>query len=240
MKNLISFIVCIFLSTAIYAQSFLPALSVQGMVSSKEAYVILNDGTKITGKVSTASLTNNILKSVTIKDIDGTKHKFKADQIKEFAVKPKDLFKLEQSANAGSIKELSGRNFDDIVDQEYAYYEQAILPGKKNKFALMQLLNPGFDHVIKVYKDPNAKQTGGLDVGGIKVTGGIDKSYLVTNVGSNRAILIEKKKYEKEARKVIFDKCPDIFNKYYEGDKFKWKDFAEHVYVYDQLCVDEK
>ncbi|MBB3698896.1 hypothetical protein KMW28_09010 [Flammeovirga yaeyamensis] len=232
-------LLALFFTTFSFAQSFVPTLSVNGMVQSKEAYVIKNDGSKITGKITAASLTNNVLKSVSIKTADGTKMKFKAADIKQLGVKPKEFFKFEQSMTAGSIKELAGRNFEDVVDQEYVYYEQALLPGKKNKFALMQLLNPGFDHVVKVYKDPNAKQTGGLGVAGVKVTGGIDKSYLVTDTGSNRAILIEKKKYKKEGQKVIFTKCPEVFGKYYAGDKFQWKDFAEHVYVYDQLCTDK-
>ncbi|NLR92163.1 hypothetical protein [Flammeovirga agarivorans] len=238
MKKLLSIILLLF-SQFSFGQSFVPALSVSGMVSAKSAYVIKNDGTKIEGKVTSASLTNNILKTVTMKTSDGEKMKFKAEDIKQFAVVPKDLFKFEQSMTAGSIKELAGRDFADVVDQSHVYYEQAILPGKKNKFALMQLLNPGFDHVVKVYKDPNAKQTGGIGVAGVKVTGGIDKSYLVCDTGSNRAVLMEKKKYKKEAQKVIFDKCPEVFNKYYAGEKFQWKDFAEHVYVYDQLCADK-
>lgn len=237
--KILSFIITLFVSTICLGQSFVPALSVQGMVSAKEAYIVTTDGTKIEGKVSSASLVNNILKSVSIKSADGEKHKFKADVIKEFAVKPTDLFKFEQSMTAGSIKELAGREFSDVVDQTYVYYEQAILPGKKNKFALMQLLNPGFDHVVKVYKDPNAKQTGGIGVAGIKVTGGLDKSYLVCDAGSNRAVFMEKKKYKKEAQKVVFTKCPEIFEKYYAGEKFQWKGFAEHIYVYDQLCADK-
>ncbi|NME67039.1 hypothetical protein [Flammeovirga aprica] len=235
-KGSLMLLAALLFTTLSFAQSFVPALSVNGMVQSKETYVIKNDGSKVTGKITAASLTNNILKSVSIKTADGTKLKFKAADIKQLAVRPKEVFKFEQSMTAGSIKELAGRNFEDVVDQEYVYFEQALLPGKKNKFVLMQLLNPGFDHVVKVYKDPNAKQTGGLGVGGVKLTGGIDKSYLVTDTGSNRAVLIEKKKYKKEGQKVIFTKCTDVFGKYYAGDKFQWKDFAEHVYVYDQLC----
>ncbi|KXX72369.1 hypothetical protein [Flammeovirga sp. SJP92] len=227
------------LSSICFGQSFVPVLSVDGMTASKEVYVIKNDGTKIEGKISSATLVNDILKSVNIKSKDGVKYKFKAVDIKILAVKPTDVFQFEQSMTAGSIQELIGREFDQVVDQEYVYYEQAILPGKKNKFALMQLLNPGFDHVVKVYKDPNANETGSLSISGVKVTGGIDKSYLVCDTGSNRAVLLQKKKYKKEAQSVIFSKCPDIFNKYYGDDNFNWRDFAEHVYVYDQLCSEQ-
>ena len=37
---------------------------------------------------------------------------------------------------------------------------------------LMQLLNPGFDSVLKAYVDPNAKKTIGLPLGGVRLAGG--------------------------------------------------------------------
>lgn len=217
------------------AQSFMPALSSQGMVASKEAYVIKNDGTKISGKVSAASLTNNVLKTVNIKGDDGVKYKFKAQDIKELAVKPKTLFKIEQSTQAKSVLEASKVKPKEVMNEEYVYFEQAILPGKKNKFALMQLLNPGFDHALKVYKDPNSKHTMGVGMAGVQLTGGKDKSYLVCETGSNRAVMIQKNKYTKEAVSVLYADKSKVFKEHYAGDKLQWKDFAEHVYVYDNL-----
>ncbi|WP_156152229.1 hypothetical protein [Flammeovirga sp. OC4] len=222
-----------------FGQQFVPAIPSTAMSGAKNSYVIKNDGTKIIGKVTSSYLVKNVLKSFTFKTESGEKFKFKAEDVKEVGIKTLKIQTYTQAVTANSITELAGRDFNKVVDQEYFYFEQALLPGKKNKFALMQLLNPGFDHVVKVYKDPNAKETTGLGVGGIKVTGGIDKSYLVCDAGSNRAVYLEKKKYTKESKTVIFTKCPDIFEKYYGGDKFAWRDFAEHVYVYDQLCGDQ-
>ena len=56
---------------------------------------------------------------------------------------------------------------------------------------MMQLLNPGFYSVIKIYNDPKAKETKGL--GGL--TGGEKKSYLAV-INGGKAMKIEKGKYK--------------------------------------------
>ena len=105
---------------------------------------------------------------------------------------------------------------------------------KKDKYVMMQLLNPGFDSKIKVYVDPNAGESAGVGVGGVKLVGGEDKSYLVVFDGG-KSTKYKKGKYKKEALGQLYKDC-DVFKQNYEGEKFKWKNFAEHVFVYDQLC----
>ncbi len=41
----------------------------------------------------------------------------------------------------------------------------------------MQLVNPRFSKVISVYSDPFAKETSSIGIGGLKLAGGIAKSY---------------------------------------------------------------
>ena len=99
---------------------------------------------------------------------------------------------------------------------------------------MMQLLNPGLDSKIKVYLDPNSRETNGIGFSGVQLTGGIDKSYLVVK-GGKKAMLIKKRKYKKEAPGLLYDDCP-LFAQYFAGEKFRFKDFGEHVFLFDQYC----
>src|SRR5690349_6396939 len=139
---------------------------------ANECTVTREDGTKLTGKLSSGTLINGYLKNITVKTEDGEKHKFKPEDMVSVWVKASKFVKLAMiSESTTSIKELTKTDFDKISNQEYVIFERAALAKKDDKFAMMQLLNPGFDSKIKVYADPNANQTGGLSMGGVQFTG---------------------------------------------------------------------
>jgi hypothetical protein len=135
--------------------------------------------------------------------------------------------------SGSSVFRLAKTDFDDIINREYIIFEQALRATKKDKPAMMQLLNPGFDHVIKVYADPNANETTGLSVGGISVTGGKDKSYLFVK-GNNKVVIVKKGSYKKNFDDLYGD-CQQMMITF-EGEKKKFNDMAGHVFVYDQIC----
>lgn len=93
----------------------------------------------------------------------------------------------------------------------------------------MQLLNPGFDTKLKVYDLPNAK-SGETSIGGIAVGGDKATAYLVVKNGES--LKITKKKYKKQDFKLLFSDCPKIL----ENNEPNFKEFATHVFFYDQLC----
>jgi hypothetical protein len=212
------------------AQYFIPEIGSDAMQISKEVYVVTMDNDTIKGKYGGGSFSMGLLKSFNIKIEDGTKMKFKAEELKTVAIKPNKITNIEGSLTAVGIDGLKA--FDDVINREWVFYNQALQPKKKDKYALMQLVNPGFDSKIKVYHNPNpnAKETKGF--GGFGA--GDDKSYLVVYDGG-KSVLYKKGKYKKEAPRNLFKNCP-VFIENFGGDKFKWKNFAEHVYVYDQLC----
>jgi hypothetical protein len=217
-------------STAAHAQSFIAPI--ETIMPKDGSYVITNDGERLEGKISTYLLVMGSLRKLTLKTADGTKHKFKAADLQEVGVKLDGMAKFMAMGEAasGSIVGMAKTDWGEIANREYAVYRQALLPKKKDKFALLQLLNPGFDSRVQVYLDPNAKETKGF----AGITGGEDKSYIVVKDGA-KSVLIKKAKYKKQFPELMGD-CPQLAEHPEMGDKIKFKDFAAHVFVYDQLC----
>lgn len=149
-------------------------------------------------------------------------------------VKASTLAKMAMLNESGSsVFRLAKTNFDEIINREYIFFEQALRATKKDKPAMMQLLNPGFDHAIKVYADPNANETGGLQVNDISITGGKNKSYLFVK-GNSKVVIVKKGSYKRNFEELYGD-CQQMMTAF-EGDKTKFNDIAGHVFVYDQLC----
>lgn len=234
MKNIALITTLCFGILSAEAQYFIPEMNSSQITQTKEVYAVTNAGDTVRGKMGSAMIGLGQLRSFTIKKEDGSKMKFKSPDVKILAVKPSKLSNIESAMSVPNVAKAGEIDFDKVVNREWVYFEQALLPKKKDKFVMMQLLNPGFDSKIKVYLDPNAKETGGIGVGGIKVTGGEDKSYLVVFDGGKSEVY-KKSRYKKEALKQLYKDCT-VFKENYAGEKFKWKNFAEHVFVYDQLC----
>lgn len=236
MKKLVnSVIIAILLSSLSYGQAFIAP--VQDLVPSKDCKMELLDGTIIQGKMTSAIVVSGFLKTVNIQDAAETKHKYKAEQIKRLKVKAGTLAKIDMIAeNSTSLQNFIKTDFSSVIQREYIIYEQALLPKKKDKYRLLQLLNPGFDNRIKVFQDPNAKETTGINVKGVKLTGGDEKSFLVVKDGA-KSEKIKKSKYKKEFP-ILFSDCD--LAKVIDSSKIKFKNFAAHVFIYDQTCNENK
>ncbi len=235
MKQLLT-ITCLLILFATKAQYFIPPMDNGEIGMAKAAYVITNEGDSLNGSVGMAMMTNGQLRSFTFKLDGGGKEKFKAADVKVLGVKPNKLSNISSALSVPNLEQLLEQNFDEIVNREWVYFEQALLPKKKDKYALMQLLNPGYDSKIKIYQDPMANETMGVGVAGVQLTGGIAKSYLVVFDGGKSEVY-KKSRYKKDALGKLYKDC-QIFKDNYAGEKFQWNDFAEHVLVYDQLCTE--
>lgn len=233
MKPFFTIAFCLTL-TITQAQYFIPAMDNSEIGMSKEAYVVTNAGDTVRGRVLSAMIMSGQLRSFTIKEADDNKQKFKSTDVKLLAVKPSKLSNISSAMSVPNLSRAMEVDFSDIIDREWVYFEQALLPKKKDKYVMMQLLNPGYDSKIKVYLDPNANQTMNVSAGGLNLAGGEDKSYLVVYDG-NKSEVYKKSGYKKDALEKLYKNCP-VFTENYEGEKFKWSNFAEHIYVYDQLC----
>lgn len=235
MKHLIILILLFSTSTAM-SQGFVTAVEKEnlGVLFGNECKVVLASGEEISGKLSSGSIINGYLNSVTIKSESGEKSKFKPEDVAKLSIKASKLAKLSMIAESGSsIKELTNTNFDEIVKRDYIIFETAMRSNKAGKLRLMQLLNPGFDSKIKVFADPNAKETAGIGIGGVQLTGGADKSYLFVQ-NDEKAVLVKKGKY-KNSFDELYQDCSTMLQAF-EGERVKWGDVAGHVFVYDQVC----
>ncbi|MEL6717661.1 MAG: hypothetical protein AAFP82_03015 [Bacteroidota bacterium] len=231
MKNVIVLTVVFCLcSLATQAQYFLTPIN--NIPYGKECKVVTKDGNKMEGKITGALYIKGMLRSFTVKDTAGEKHKYKADQISNMEMKIGALGRTEAAMNtANAAKKSKDGAVAEVINREWMTMEQASLPKKKKKYRLLQLLNPGFDSQIKVYQDPNAKKTMGVGIAGMNVIGREAKSYLVVKNGE-KAILVKKKKYKKQFAQ-LFGDSPEVMKLKEEG-KLKFKEFANHAYLYDQ------
>lgn len=202
---------------------------------AQQCYVLRTDGTRIEGKLKAISQSKGI-KNVDIMNANGNKLRIEAADITELGVKVTGLVKMELIAESTeTVKKLTNADFKEINNREYIIYQQALMPGQKDRYALLQLLNPGFDSRIKVFQDPWASETQGISHQGISITGGEDKSYLFVK-DDGRAFKVKKGSYKKDFDD-IFGDCLKMVQAY-AGERTRFKDAAEHVWVYDRACED--
>lgn len=223
---------------ASFGQGFIASLEDSDMLTllNKPAVVTMADGSEITGKFGGGVLVNGYLDKVTIKSESGEKLKLKPEDMVRLQIKAAGAAKIAMLVSSGSsIKEVSKRDFNEIKNREYIIFETAQRSNKAAKFRLMQLLNPGFDNKIKVFADPNAAKTSGIGVGGIRITGGEDKSYLMVT-GGDKAIVVRKSTYRKNFEE-LYQGCPEMVRAF-QGEKIKWEDVAGHVFAFNEACKD--
>lgn len=234
MKKIVIFAFTLLAGYALQAQAFLTPVG--GMIGKQEGYVVLLSGDTLHGKVTMATQMNGLIKTFTFVTKDEVKHKLKAEEVQCLWIKASKLAKLEAMGEASrSLKRMASTDFEQIRNREYIVYERALLPGKKEKYALLQLLNPGFDSKIKVYEHPNGGETAETSIGGLTVTGGEDKSYLVVK-GGEQAQVVKKRTYT-DSFAWLFGDCPEMVKHYSEqNEKISFWDFASHTFDYDQTC----
>lgn len=227
MKSLLYFsavLIAMLFGTTISAQFVTPITSITG-----DADIITVDGQKKSGKLKNAVSGTNGLISFKFEDKDGNKTKYKASNIQQLKIKVDGLAKIEIIADQSeNITKLAKSNFKEVVDRDYIYWQRVKDPSK-DKYTLLQLLNPGFDSRIKVYDLPNSK-SGETTIDDIAVSGGEATAYMVVKDGNS--MKITKKKYKKEGFNLLFGDCKLVVDEC----KPDFKQFATHVFIYDENC----
>ena len=226
----------IMLSASAFSQGFIKEIDNDNLslILAKPCVVTLVSGEEVSGTLRGAVIINGYLDRITLKKENGEKLKLKPVDISRLVVKASRLAKLSMIAESTiSIKELTKTNFEEIVNREYIIFETAMRSNKAGKLRLMQLLNPGFDSQIKVFANPNANETGGFSVSGVKLTGGAKRSFLFLEHG-NKTIIVRKSNYKKNFDE-LYQNCPKMLA-VFSGEKVKWDDVAGHVFTYDQSC----
>ena len=198
----------------------------------KTSYITLGDGTEINGTLKDIDRKKGLIKLIKITDDAGTKHKLKPSQVKHMYLMPSGFDKLNKAIDfATDAQKWNNEKLNqDFLNQGYVYFETVNVKIKKKTLPmLMQLLNPSFSKAVKVYHDPYAKETTSVGVGGVKLAGGLDKSYYIMTNSDDAAYKIEKKKYKKTYTQ-IWKNCTSLT----EQTDIAWKDFTDHVIKYTE------
>ncbi|KXX67487.1 hypothetical protein [Flammeovirga sp. SJP92] len=204
----------------------------------KTAYITLNDGTELKGILKDLDRKKGIIKALKFEDGEGKKHKLLASDVKYMYLPPSGLDKLQKTMDfLGDSRKWNDEKLDqDLLNKGLVYFEQANVKIKKKEMLLLvQLLNPMFSKVVKVYHDPIAGETTSVGVGPMKA-GGIAKSYYINVNNDKAAYKVAKKDYKKEFVP-MWKSCSKVAEQY--GEDVNWRDLAKHVLLYSE-CSDEK
>lgn len=195
--------------------------------------IALKDGRVLDARmVGASSLFGSVVK-MTVRDRDGQKHKLKADEVDEITMPVDDLWRAVMvNRSTDSVEEIWKTDFERIFEVEELTFHSVRHPRSK-RVAIRQLINPGFDSRIRVYELPNSKEgTAGSD--GISWFGGMSKAYLVIKDDGD-VERVKQREYRKKVFPRLYADCPELLERF-RGDLRKFKFFAEHVYIYDQMC----
>jgi hypothetical protein len=162
---------------------------------------------------------------------DGSKVTLSLEALREFYLVPNGFSRVLATANAmDSVSEMD----KTTGARSLAPNEVLFVTGQQpnGKIRLMQLLNPGFDATLQVLPDPAGRETAGLSVGGLAVTGGVSRSYLVLRRGETAAFLVKKGSYDKQWTE-IFGACAGFET----PSSLDWDQFADQVARHAESCA---
>lgn len=198
----------------------------------KPSYITLTDGNVIEGEIKDLDRKKGLIEEIKIKDTNGKKHKLEPSEVKYMYLPPSGLSNLSKKMDFvhNASKWTNDKLNQDFLNNGYVYFETVdVKVKKKTRTLLMQLLNPDFSKIVKVYHDPYAKETASLGIGGVKVAGGIAKSYYLLTDNDKVAYKIEKKEYKDSFSKMWSD-CANLA----KAEDKKWSDLTKHVITYTE------
>ncbi len=247
------FILCILAvlpSDALFAQSnnsakpdksvyrFLPVYDAYG---SKMSMLKLKDGRTIKGIKGDLDRKKGQIYSIVMKDsVTNEKTEYKADEIDEMYLLPSDLenvTKVSKAIDPSVARNYTNNSLDQIINRGYVYFKSqsvSLKNRKDEKQYLMQLVNPSFSAVISVYGDNMAKETGGIGVMGVKVSGGLDKSYYISKGGE--VFWLKKSEFDGDNYLRLFGDSEEFLAKY-PKKKADWEDLNLYVYEYTRIVA---
>lgn len=211
------------------------AKAVDGFSKKKMSYFTLMDGSEVTGKIKKLKRKKWLFEKVIIIDENDKKREFEASEIKSMYLPQSSwdkLGKMSDMLTDATQWENTELN-QEYIEDGYAYFEstEVYYKKKKKKILLLQLINPSFSGLAKVFYDPTADESTGIGIGGINVAGGGDKSFYI-KIADEIAFKLKKKEYEDQVKN-IFSECPDYLRKV---KKWNWEKFGESLLDYTKTC----
>ena len=223
----------VFTTTLLQAQFFVQKLPQDQISWADETYLITNDGDTISGgRISGITSGNFGISKFTYKK-GSEKMKFEIGVIQAIHIIPGETSQYQDIALLPIVKNLKNTEFIKVLPEDgLVIYERIALPGRNTRYALAQLLNPGFDSKIKVYAHPDASNDENVTtVNGLMVDGGLDNQHYVS-VGGAQTFVLGSFGYRKKSPELLYSSCDVLKN----DKKLRWRDFAKHVFTFDQTC----
>ena len=204
MKSFLVSLSFLLFTGALSAQHFSTIIDADNIAWLRDFTIVtINDETFKSEKLSAFSVANGRLKSFSFKTEDGVKHKLKAEQVKQVKARLTHVAKaamIVESSN--SIERSVTTDYADIINNNLIRFNGVTYNEKKNKQAVLQLLNYGFDQKIKVYPNP-ASATETTSIGDVTVSGGVIKNFFI--VKGDKTFKLSKKSYKKLYHEIFGD-----------------------------------
>lgn len=198
----------------------------------KPAYVTLKNGEKVEADIKDVDRKKGQINEIKFIKPDGSKLRVTAAEIVDLYMAPAGLEKMQQRANfIGDATKWGRSATSQYLKKGYTMYTNQMVSlknKKKEEEFLMQVINPNFSQYIQVYSDPWAKETMSFNPGGLKVAGGIKKSYYIKK-GDEKVLWLTKKDFDEHFDALFMDN--DKFKAKYADHKFKWSLLG--VYILD-------
>ena len=201
--------------------------------AGEDLLLVTRDGREFLGRIARSSSKYGSVTKVTFRTYDGLKVKLRADEIERIEMPINDFWKSVMVAKStDTLEEIWKTDFERIFEVDRLEFHSIRHP-KSERVALRQLINPGFDSRFQVYYLPSSKE-GISRMDGMGLFGDMPYAFLVVKDGQE-PIRVTQRRYREQAFPEMFADCPELLKRF-QGDMRKFKFFAEHVFLYDQLC----
>ena len=206
----------------------------------KPAYVTLKDGTEIEADIKDVDRKKGQINELKLIGSGKKKIKITANEIAKLYMAPSGFEKMQQQSNFMSDMSKWGKSdASKYLDKGYTMYTNQLVSLKNKKKEaeyLMQVVNPKYSHFIQVFSDPWAKETSSIGFGGMKLAGGIAKSYYIKK-GDEKVLWLTKKDFDKHFASLFMDN--DKFKAKYADHKFKWSLLGVYVLDYTEFLAED-
>lgn len=225
-----------FLLLALPAQARRPQvgfLTPLGQPAGFGLVVTTTDGEVLEGHlVGTREVWGSVTR-MTLELDDGSRVRLTALQVEEVVMPMNEIWRTVMIGSASeTLEKVWKTDFDRIFEIDELVFHSVRHP-KSERTSIRQLVNPGFDHRLRVYFLPTSTE-GISRFDGIPFFGDMPKAFLVVK-DDGEAVRVNQGDYRKEWFEQLFGDCQEVLD-LYKGDRRKFKFFAEHTFVYDQAC----
>lgn len=198
-----------------------------------DLHVWTRDGVLHRGCIRSSTEIFGSVTKFTLKTHDGQKVKLKAADVDEIIMPVNDLWRTVMLAESSdTLEEIWSTDYERIFEVDELVFHSVRHP-KSERTSIRQLVNPGFDSRLRVYYLPMSTE-GIFSSDDLPVFGDMPRAFLVIKDDGD-VQRIKQSSYRDEAFLKLFGDCPELLERY-QGKKRKFKFFAEHVFLYDQMC----